>query len=115
MQIPPWGMRQRWYVEVASKSLYTFLKQPKEKLFDVAKEHPREFLRGFFDSEGYTFVDKHDSRRAYISATNCDLSVLEFCNILLEDLNIHSRIYLSRKEGTSVIIRGKRYEYTCGW
>ncbi|RLF76049.1 hypothetical protein DRN39_06300 [Thermococci archaeon] len=43
MQIPPWGMRQRWYVEVASKSLYTFLKQPKEKLFDVAKEHQLRF------------------------------------------------------------------------
>ncbi|RLF89414.1 hypothetical protein DRN43_03825 [Thermococci archaeon] len=47
-----------------------------------------------------------------LKSINCDLSVLEFCNILLEDLNIHSRIYLSRKEGTSVIIRGKRYEYT---
>lgn len=41
----------RWCVEANSKMLYEFLKQPKEKLFEVAEKFPAEFLRGFFDSE----------------------------------------------------------------
>ena len=101
----------RWYVEANSKSLYMFLKQPKEKLFEVAKEYPREFLRGFFDSEGYAFVDKHNPRRAYVSASNYDRDVLEFCQKLLGSLGIHSRIRIMRKAGTLSIIRGEQYFY----
>jgi len=102
----------RWYVEANSKSLYMFLNQPKEKLFEVAKEYPREFLRGFFDSEGYVFVDRHNPRRAYVSVSNYDRDILEFCQELLDELDIHSKIYLSRGEGTPVRIRGKLYHYT---
>jgi len=102
----------RWYVEATSKDLFMFLKQPKEKLFKVAKEYPREFLRGFFDSEAYVFVDRYNPRRAYVSASNYDKKVLEFCQELLDELDIHSKIYLSREKGTPVRIRGKFYRYT---
>ena len=100
----------RWYVEVASKSLYTFLKQPKEKLFDVAKEHPREFLRGFFDSEGAISWNKNH-KSLFVSASNYDFEILEFCKELLDTLGIHSTIYLSKRAGTPVKIRGEKYQY----
>ncbi|AIF69161.1 hypothetical protein PAP_03710 [Palaeococcus pacificus DY20341] len=100
----------RWYVEVASKSLYKFLKQPKEKLFDVAREYPEEFLKGFFDSEGtISWNRKHQS--LFISASNYDLEVLELCRELLGTIGIYSKIYLSKKAGTPVKIRGEKYQY----
>ncbi|KPU63942.1 DNA endonuclease [Thermococcus sp. EP1] len=101
----------RWCVEATSKSLYMFLKQPKEKLFEIAKEYPKEFLRGFFDSEGYVYVDKHAFLSSYIAAYNYDLEVLEFSQGLLSFLSIHSKIRVSKEGGTPVIIRGKEYFY----
>ncbi|RLF79430.1 DNA endonuclease [Thermococci archaeon] len=101
----------RWYVESTSKSLYMFLKQPKEKLFEVAREYPKEFLRGFFDSEGHVYVDKNTFRSAYIAAYNYDLDVLDFSRELLSSLSIHSKIRVSKRAGTLVIIRGKEYSY----
>lgn len=51
------GRRKRFVAEATSKSLYKFLEKPKEELFEVAKAYPREFLKGFFDSEGYVYLD----------------------------------------------------------
>ncbi|WP_324736059.1 LAGLIDADG family homing endonuclease [Thermococcus sp. SY098] len=101
----------RWSVEATSKELYLFLIRPREVLFDIAKLYPREFLRGFFDSEGYVFVDKHNPRRAYVSVSNYDRDVLEFCQKLLDNLEIHSQIWIMRKAGAPSIIRGEQYFY----
>ncbi|MCD6189481.1 MAG: DNA endonuclease [Thermococcus sp.] len=101
----------RWYVESNSKALYMFLKQPKEKLFEVAREYPKEFLRGFFDSEGHVYVDKNTFRSAYIAAYNYDLDVLDFSQELLSSLFIHSKIWVSKRAGTPVIIRSEKYSY----
>ncbi len=100
----------RWYVEATSKGLFRFLTGPKERLFDVAKAYPREFLRGFFDSEG-TVVFNKKSRTLHVSASNYDLEVLTLCEELLKKLDIDSRIYLHRRKGTPVNIRGKMYRY----
>ena len=100
----------RWYVEVTSKGLFRFLTGPREGLFEVAKAYPREFLRGFFDSEG-TVVFNRKSRALHVSASNYDLEVLTLCKELLKKLDIDSRIYLHRRKGTPVNIRGKMYRY----
>jgi len=100
----------RWCVTAFSKSLYLFLKQPKEKLFDVAKEYPIEFLRGFFDSEGCVTWDKK-RKKLSVRACNYDLELLYFVQKLLASLNIHSKIYLQAYEGKSVKIRDGYYEY----
>ncbi|WP_461862836.1 LAGLIDADG family homing endonuclease [Thermococcus sp.] len=98
----------RWYVEVSSKSLFTFLKGPKEKLFEVANAYPREFLRGFFDSEGSAIVSR---RKARVEACNYDFDVLKLCQELLAGLGIHSKIYKTKRKGQPVVIRGKQYRY----
>ncbi len=100
----------RWYVEVTSKGLFRFLTGPRKGLFEVAKAYPREFLRGFFDSEG-TVVFNRKSRALHVSASNYDLDVLTLCKELLKKLDIDSRIYLHRRKGTPVNIRGKMYQY----
>ena len=100
----------RWYVEATSKSLFRFLTGPREGLFEVANAYPREFLRGFFDSEGTVVFDRK-SRTLHVSASNYDLDVLTLCEELLERLGIDSKIYLHRRKGTPVNIRGKMYQY----
>ncbi len=100
----------RWCVEANSKMLYEFLKQPKEKLFEVAKKYPVEFLRGFFDSEGCVEWNK-EHKTLSISASNYDLNVLEFSRDLLKRLSIHSRIYRIKRRGQISRIRGRTYQY----
>lgn len=99
----------RWYVEAYGKGLFMFLKGPKERLFDVARAYPREFLRGFFDSEGSVIVTKN---RIRVEACNYDWEVLELCRKLLDNLGIHSKIYKTKQKGQTVAIRGKEYRYT---
>jgi intein-encoded DNA endonuclease-like protein len=99
----------RWYVETSSKSLYLYLKGPKERLFKVAMEYPREFLRGFFDSEGSVIVS---GNRIRVEACNYDREVLGFCRELLNGLGIHSKIYTTKRKRQPVVIRGKQYHYT---
>lgn len=100
----------RWYVEATSKDLFMFLKQPEEKLFKVAKEYPREFLRGFFDSEG-SVVWYEPRKSLVISASNYDVDILNFCKELLQELGIYSKIYLTKRQGMPIVIRGERYYY----
>ncbi|WP_227805374.1 LAGLIDADG family homing endonuclease [Pyrococcus kukulkanii] len=102
----------RWVVEAVSKELYMFLSGPREKLFEVAGRWPVEFLRGFFDSEGSVSISKKNPRKASITADNYDKDVLKLCRDLLEGMGIHSTVYLARKKGTKVVIRGQEYEYT---
>jgi len=88
-----------------------FLKGPKEGLFEIARVHPREFLRGFFDSDG-TVIFSKKSKVRYVSASNYDTEVLRLCQDLLGGLKIHSKIYLHRRKGTPVNIRGEIYHYS---
>ncbi|AFK22038.1 LAGLIDADG family homing endonuclease [Pyrococcus sp. ST04] len=101
----------RWVAEAYSKELYSFLRGSRDILFNIALRYPEEFLRGFFDSEGYVFVDPKNPRSAYISATNYDLGLLMFCKNLLEILGIYSRVWLKRERGSPVKIRGVQYSY----
>ncbi|USS41145.1 DNA endonuclease [Thermococcus aggregans] len=105
------GRRKRFVTEATSKGLYQLLKRSKEVLFEIARNHPTAFLKGFFDSEG-TFNFDSKRRYGYLSASNYDMGVLEFCRELLKDLGIESRITLTKKKGTKVKIWGKEYEYS---
>jgi len=102
------GRTDRWWIEVTNKELFMFLKGPKERLFEIARVYPREFLRGFFDSEGSAIVYPN---RVRVEASNYDLEVLELCKELLERLGIHSKIYKTKRKGQTVVIRGKEYQY----
>ncbi|WP_366938853.1 LAGLIDADG family homing endonuclease [Thermococcus sp.] len=74
----------------------------------MAKVYPREFLRGFFDSEGSTIVSGSYVR---VKVYNYNLDILKLCQELLTGLNIHSKIYQTKRKGQLVMIRGKQYQY----
>ena len=105
------GRRKRFVTEATSKGLYCLLNRPKDALFEIARTHPTEFLKGFFDSEG-TFNFDSKRRYGYLSASNYDTEVLEFCRELLKEIGIESHITLTKKKGTKVKIWGKEYEYS---
>ncbi len=102
------GRSYRWCVEVTNKDLYMFLSRPKEKLFNIVRTYPREFLRGFFDSEGSAIVYQN---RARVEASNYDLEILELCRELLKEFEINSKIYKTKRKGQPVVIRDKVYFY----
>ncbi|NJE26330.1 DNA endonuclease [Thermococcus sp. MV5] len=105
------GRRKRFVTEATSKGVYYLLNKPKEILFEIARTHPTEFLKGFFDSEG-TFNFNSKQGYGYLSASNYDIEVLEFCRGLLKSLGIESRITLTKRKGTKVKLWGKEYEYS---
>ncbi len=101
----------RWCVEANSKILYEFLRQPKDKLFEVAEKYPAEFLRGFFDSEGSVCWNEK-CKTLVIDASNCDEEILTFARNLLQSLDIHSKIYKTKRKGQKVKIRDRVYSYS---
>lgn len=101
----------RFYVEGSSKALYGFLKNPIEFLFEVAELYPAEFLRGFFDSEGFPVVSAGKRFRVYVEAVNSNLKLLEFSRKLLETkFKITSAIFKMYSKGQRVVIRGREYK-----
>ncbi|ASJ09041.1 DNA endonuclease [Thermococcus siculi] len=100
----------RFYVEGSSKALYEFLKNPLESLFRMAELYPAEFLRGFFDSEGFPVVSAGKRFRVHVEAVNSNLKLLEFSKSLLETkFGITSAVFKMYSKGQRVIIRGQEY------
>ena len=99
----------RYYVEGSNKSLFQLLTGSRKRLFSLAREYPREFLRGFFDSEGFPVISVGKSFKVEVAAVNSDLEVLEFAQGPLEELGINSKISKLYSRGHRVTIRGEEY------
>lgn len=99
----------RYYAEGSNKALFQLLSGPRETLFSLASQYPPEFLRGFFDSEGFPWVSAGKTFNVGISAVNSDLMVLYFVQESLKDLGIQSRIRKLYSKGHRVSIRGEEY------
>jgi len=101
-----WEARHAWRTQVSSLLLLKFLRQPVEALQETI-ERTREskigFLRGFFDSEGW-------SDQGYAYMCNGEYSKLALVNTLLQSLGMYpAGPYLNRKAGGQVTIRGMSY------
>lgn len=100
--------RKEIHVVGSSFLLHQFLSQPFENLKPYI-EHcdycVAAFLRGFFDSEGCV------SLSGSISASNCDVPLLEYVQHLLTDyLKIGSTgPYVRSRKGSSMTARGRTY------
>ncbi|WP_245610462.1 LAGLIDADG family homing endonuclease [Thermococcus celericrescens] len=99
----------RFYVEGSNKALFQLLSGPRERLLSLAGEYPTEFLRGFFDSEGFPAISAGKTFTVRVAAVNSDLMVLEFVRKLLETLGIRSEISKLYSKGHRVVIRGEEY------
>ena len=71
----------------------------------LAEEHPIDFLRGFYESEGCTSVQS-GSRCLHLTVSNTNRWLLEFTAGLLRVLGWHSKLYLSSPE-RKVLIQGQ--------
>ena len=102
----------RWYVEGSNKTLFQFLNGPREQLFKVAREYPREFLQGLFDSEGFPVISAKNKFQVRVALANSDLELLNTTKrLLLEKFGISTRLIQTHKKGTPIVIRGVEYKY----
>jgi hypothetical protein len=103
------GKRVRFYVRVSNRMLYEFLSSPIEKLLMYAI-FPTEFLRGIFDSDGFTSISAKNYFSVGVGVCGVDLELINFIKLILyKHFRINSTISKSMKKGDHVIIWGKEY------
>ncbi len=99
----------RYYVEVQSRELVDIL-MSRENLLGLLRERPVEFIRAFFDCEGYAtgLITGKGGFQARVGAVNTDLDLLERIQEELAGLGILCRIYmLYPKEKVVVTSKGR--------
>lgn len=87
----------------SSRPLGLFLRQSLEKLRLFVDYYPAAFLRGLFSADGCGSVSVGERRlRVRIVLSNSNLKLLEMAQAVLQShFQISSKIYLSRKRGSS--------------
>jgi len=99
-----------YIVKYSSMQLVKFLHRPIEELLEIALAFPRDFLRGFFDAEGYVSVGIATRFMFSVGAENSNKLLLDGVKQLLDKgLGIHSRINRKCKAGSIKVIRGKAF------
>ncbi|MDG6909268.1 MAG: hypothetical protein JRN08_02770 [Nitrososphaerota archaeon] len=98
-----------YIVKYSCRQLVRFLRQPIEKLLEFASAFPREFLRGFFDAEGYVAVGVGKVFHLAVGAENSNESLLLQTRRLLEIMGIGSRLEPKREAGSVKVIRGVQF------
>jgi len=96
-----------YVVRYSCKQLVKLLRLPLKKLLEIAFKFPREFLRGFFDAEGYVGVGIGPGFHLSVGAENTDKSLLLRVKQLLDELGIASRFVRKRNAGTIMVVRGE--------
>ena len=99
----------RFYVEGSNKTLFQLLQKSPDELMSLAEKYPREFLRGFFDSEGFPTVYPGKTFTVQVAAVNSDVATLKFAKKMLAEMKIRSRIVKLYSKGHKLTIRGKEY------
>jgi len=94
----------RYYVEVQSRELVDHLLD-RENVLAYLKRMPREFIRAFFDCEGYVLgtVNVHGTFCCGIGSSNTDLELLKMIRDKLKDLGIESKIVLGFSAGRIIV------------
>lgn len=67
-----------------------FKATPKNDLLKLASRYPKDFLRGFFDSEGCAYIDKAYKKHPRIVLVNASEELIKHTQNLLKDMNILS-------------------------
>ena len=92
--------RNLYHVEIGCYVLFTFLRQPLEKLKLYIKAFPKDFLRGFYESEGNLAIHKYywdikkrkRIRKTFqlrLNMSNLRRELLLIAKEALEDLGLH--------------------------
>ena len=110
----PLGMDGGFYVvQYDSVVLSDFLHHDIEWLAEYLKDFVPDFLRGFFDAEGYVSAVLNLRRASLdsmvVGAANTNTQYLETVRALLFGLGIRSSIRATNKRGQTMTIRGKTW------
>ncbi len=104
------GNRIRFSVDVGSKMLFEFLSQSTNKLLSYIEPYVSEFLRGLFDSDGFTAISAQKKFDVGVGLVSTDKRLLNFVkSLLMKNFEIHSHISQSIEKGRKVKIWGKYY------
>lgn len=100
-------------VDYDSAVLYDYLSQPLKSLMPCVEAFPSDFLRGFFDAEGYISCAVNTVRGRLglprVGAANTNLEYLHLARKLLSGMAIKSSIRITNKVGQPMTIRGKTW------
>jgi len=104
------GNRSRYTALAGSKLLFNFLSKPLDGLLFYVKPFYAEFLRGLFDSDGFTAISATKNFNVKLGLVNTDLRLLKYVKKILEyKFNIHSSIISTKQKGKIKIIWNKSY------
>jgi intein-encoded DNA endonuclease-like protein len=99
-----------YVVSVSNKMLFHFLSKEAEYLMNYVKEYPADFIRGLFDSDGFTIISCGKNFRVGFGIVNTNIKILKFVkNSLRDNFGITSKIYPKIKKGHKVKMWGKIY------
>jgi intein-encoded DNA endonuclease-like protein len=110
----PWVRARTFYViDYDSVVLYEFLNQPAEALAVYLRDFARDFLRGFFDAEGYASCVVNTTKKRItgfrVGVANTKPSNLELVDRLLEAKGIRASLHRTNRAGGFMNIRGKTW------
>lgn len=91
-----------WRVEAQSKLFYKWFRAlsfEKLKLFLKTKELKREFIRGFYESEGCLYRGQGGTGSWYIGVCNTNLDLIKLVKSILADLGFSFPAWISRRAG----------------
>lgn len=89
--------------------LYDYLAQPLAKLKPCIFAFRADFLRGFFDAEGYASIGADASKRrvnGVVGVASSDLEYLKLVRGLLTQLGVSTTIRITNRKGEPMTIRG---------
>ncbi len=100
-------------VSYDSAVLYDFLQQPIHEFSKLIESFPSDFLRGFFDAEGFASPKLNHKKQLFsgieIGAANTNLDYLALVSDFLTGLGIESRLAKTHKIGEAMTSRGKTF------
>jgi len=110
----PWAKDRSFYViSYDSVALYEFLNRPVEKLVDYLGKFTRDFLRGFFDAEGYCTCSLDFQLRKLRSVTvgiaNTKIQSLKTMARILVDLGLPCSFRRTNRRGGKMTIAGRTW------
>lgn len=101
-----------FYIVVYDTSLlYDYLNQPLMAHEELIQKFKADFIRGFFDAEGYVGCSpqRTGSVVVYLGAANTDIEYLGVIERLLNSLGIDCGRRITNKKGGIMTIRGRSY------
>ncbi len=101
-----------YVVDYDTSVLYDYLSQPLAKLKPCISAFKVDFLRGFFDAEGYVSIGVDVSAKRVaeaIGAANSNIEYIRLVRRLLAEMDIDTTTRVTNRKGEPMTIRGRTW------